>query len=143
MLAYRYYCMNSSPLAQHMPPDMVAYRVWGSRPYLPDLGGIVYGTVELKTVVDGRNEHLRPFPCERCPAAYHDTGGNLMTGKQINEMSDFAFAAWVLQERYDRMSNPNTTLAKRMRSVAAVLRTLDEAAKSETALAEMEGSNHE
>ena len=28
MLAYRYYCMNSSPLAQHMPPDMVAYRVW-------------------------------------------------------------------------------------------------------------------
>lgn len=41
------------------------------------------------------------------------------------------------------MSNPNTTLAKRMRSVAAVLRTLDEAAKSETALAEMEGSNHE
>ena len=46
MLAYRYYCMNSSPLAQHMPPDMVAYRVWGSRPYLPDLGGIVYGTVD-------------------------------------------------------------------------------------------------
>ena len=66
-----------------------------------------------------------------------------MTGKQINEMSDFAFAAWVLQEHYDRMSNPNTTLAKRMRSVAAVLRTLDEAAKSEIALAEMEGSNHE
>ena len=66
-----------------------------------------------------------------------------MTGKQINEMSDFAFAAWVLQERYDRMSNPNTTLAKRTRSVAAVLRTLDEAAQSETALAEMEGSNHE
>jgi hypothetical protein len=29
-----------------MPPDMVAYRVWGSRPYLPDLGGIVYGTVD-------------------------------------------------------------------------------------------------
>ena len=36
-----------------------------------------------------------------------------------------------------------TTLAKRMRSVAAVLRTLDESAKSEIALAEMEGSNHE
>lgn len=46
VLAYRYYCMNSSPLAQHMPPDMVAYRAWGSRPYLPDLGGIVYGTVD-------------------------------------------------------------------------------------------------
>lgn len=46
VLAYRYYCMNSSPLAQHMPPDMVAYRVWGSRPYLPDLGGVVYGTLD-------------------------------------------------------------------------------------------------
>ena len=46
MLAYRYYCMNSSPLAQHMPPDTAVYRVWGSRPYLPDLGGIVYGTVD-------------------------------------------------------------------------------------------------
>lgn len=66
-----------------------------------------------------------------------------MTGKQIAQMSDLAFAAWILQEKLDRMSNPNTTLAKRMRSVAAVLRTLDEAAKSETALAEMEGSNHE
>lgn len=46
MLAYRYYCMSGSPAARRMPPDMAVYRVWGSRPYLPDLGGIVYGTVD-------------------------------------------------------------------------------------------------
>lgn len=46
MLAYRYYCMNGSPIAMRMPPDKVAYRIWGSRPYLPNLGGVVYGTVD-------------------------------------------------------------------------------------------------
>ena len=46
MLTYRYYCMDSSPVVKRMPPDMTAYNVWGSRPYMPDLGGIVYGTVD-------------------------------------------------------------------------------------------------
>lgn len=48
-----------------------------------------------------------------------------MTGKQIAKMSDFAFAAWILQEKLYRMSNPNTPLAQKMRSAANTLRELD------------------
>lgn len=48
-----------------------------------------------------------------------------MTGKQIAKMSDFAFAAWILQEKLDRMSNLNTPLAQKMRSAANTLRELD------------------
>ena len=48
-----------------------------------------------------------------------------MTGKQIAKMSDFAFAGWILQEKLDRMSNPNTPLAQKMRSAANTLRELD------------------
>lgn len=66
-----------------------------------------------------------------------------MTRKQINEMSDLAFAAWVLQERYDRMGNPNTTLARRMRSVAVALRNMDELAKNEMATNGKEGTADE
>lgn len=49
-----------------------------------------------------------------------------MTGKQLKQMSDLAFAAWVLQERHDRMSNPNTPLAEKLRSATNTLRRLDE-----------------
>lgn len=54
-----------------------------------------------------------------------------MTGKQIAKMSDFAFAAWILQEKLDRMSNPNTPLAQKMRSAANTLRELDKEVKDD------------
>lgn len=63
-----------------------------------------------------------------------------MTGKQLKHMSDLAFAAWVLRERYDRMSNPNTPLAEKLRSAANTLRRLDE---MENAKNEMEGMTDE
>lgn len=54
--------------------------------------------------------------------------------RKERDMSDLAFAAWVLQERHDRMSNPNTPLAKKLRSAANTLRRLDgmEKEKNET-----------
>lgn len=48
-----------------------------------------------------------------------------MTGKQIAKMSDFAFAAWILQEKLDRMGNPNTPLAQKIRSAVNTLHELD------------------
>ena len=48
-----------------------------------------------------------------------------MTGKQINKMSDLAFAAWILQEKLDRMNNPFTPLAKKICQSVNTLRALE------------------
>lgn len=37
-----------------------------------------------------------------------------MTTKQMAQMSDFAFAAMILQDKLDRLENPNTPLANRL-----------------------------
>lgn len=46
MLVYRYHCVNNPPMPETLPPGYVAYRVWGSRPYMAGLGVRVKGMVD-------------------------------------------------------------------------------------------------
>lgn len=55
-----------------------------------------------------------------------------MTGKQIAKMSDFAFAAWILQEKLDRMDNPYTPLASKLRATINALSEIAEQRKAST-----------
>lgn len=50
MPVYRYYCCSRSPhdsnFERTVPEGSVGSRIWGSRPYVPEAGCTVYGTVD-------------------------------------------------------------------------------------------------
>lgn len=46
----------------------------------------------------------------------------MIFGKKEKAMSEFEFAAAVLQEKHDRLSNPNTELAAKLRSTIGLLK---------------------
>lgn len=63
MLGYRYYCMVASPSAGNIPAGAAAFKVWGSRPYMPILRSTVYGTVDYdRQLTDAEMAYHGLFP---------------------------------------------------------------------------------
>ncbi len=55
-----------------------------------------------------------------------------VTGKQMAAMSDLAFAVKLLQEKLDRMDNPYTPLASKLRATINALSEIAEQRKAST-----------
>ena len=54
---------------------------------------------------------------------------NYIPSYKLDAMTDFEFAAEVFQDRYDRMTNQQTSLARKMKAAIVNLRALDRKAK--------------
>lgn len=48
-----------------------------------------------------------------------------LTNKQIAEMSDLAFAAALIQDRHDRLANPGSVMAQKMRRAIRTIEQVD------------------
>ena len=46
MKVYRYYTINRPPSPGAVPKGFVAVKVWGSRPYVSEIGHTAWGTVD-------------------------------------------------------------------------------------------------
>lgn len=75
MKVYRYYCMKNTPRPEFLPVGFVGRKVWGSRPYVSDVGGVVLGTVDYRIPLPAAvalHFGLLPVACEVQPTILDD-----------------------------------------------------------------------
>lgn len=83
VIIYRYYAVRRFPSPDNLPSGYVAFRVWGSRPFVASIGRAAYGTVDFHGQIPAAlaNRHgLLPYNSTHQPVFMEDhTDGNLRT----------------------------------------------------------------